>query len=966
MRRALAGFFAVTTILAVVHGEDAPSALHFSGEPIGSEYPLAHGIAADAADLLAADKSLSPPDAEASALQKGQLVRAYAEALRTEDSNDTDLAAQSQARRALILARLGAVNFAAELANEALTNNTVRGEVALARAWMLWHAGDLVGADREAARATGSPAWALAEWKAHRAKFAPALARFQAAQEPEDPYSTDFLAYTELAAAAHAYYLADGLYFRAVNNLQQQFNYEKNFPPANLQRARRGFRDLVHSILGAAAREPGAERLAALLLATAREVCATPATRADWEIYFALVEGIHTTQTKFDFAFYDLHGDLVRAEKEAGLDLTWREKLKPLLTNPRLRFASRVHQTLARLEAHEGAALLNEPLETEFSPAQLDTLQAYSDLVATEDAVLASLHQALPADRDAVPRDREYVVAVAKLRFRRALLARDFDAAREQLAKLEQFPNTDPAISLDTYRARITALEQGPFLTAYAQLLRYPPTDVPEKHLEAALAAARGIEAQLTERHGDGYLSKPDLPAADIVLIQQLHHVALIVTLSSSNNIFAAERALADLQRWCDPKKHPAFEPLAGLIATVANLPAQDESFQPEEKKMWDVLVTGRGDPTHPARFRQLMRDDPDRWTPHMLLPIAYWRLSRDDLALESIAETRKRVRVNKATLAVLDTLINNNDTVIYLRRIVSALQKAPAAERTAKAAEVIKSTNIVLQGLSHAYCADQPVEFSKLTAPAQRIYAFSIAALIHARLAQMQLREAALLFEVLETIHDSESIAFTQPAIERFAFTNDLPDEAARATWRRLLSNDTMSVEQIKAAFAQMKTISEKGCFSAELSAVLLPYRARDFKQARENLARLQRVFGRFRAIAAQLSEVDTLLTTTGEVFTIDFSESTESLASRRSNLHLQASNYRSSNYTALADAYQNNLYTPERRYLEDLCRDIDALSAQISAIEARNSAKQDADRRHDDTIRANIYARLRRLMAL
>lgn len=966
MRRALAVFLTATSLLAIAHGEDELRALHFSGEPIGSEYPLAQGIASDAVELLATDKSIRPPDAEASALRQGQLVRAYAEAVRTEDSTDADLAAQSQARRALILARFGAVNFAAELANDALPHAAVRGEVALARAWMLWHAGNLEAADQEAAHATGAPAWALAEWQSHRTKFAPALAKFLAAKEPEDPCSTDFLAYAELAATAHAYYRADGLYFRAVSNLQQQLAAEKDFPPAQLQRARRGFRDLVRAILGDAAREPGAGRLASMLLATAREVCATPAPRADWEIYLALVHEIRATQPSFDFAFHDLHGDLARAEKEAGLDLSWREKLKPLLTDPRLRLASRLHQTLARLEAHPGATLLAEPLETEFTAEQLATLRSYSALLDTEESVLEQLFKSLPTGAPAVPREAEFVAAAAKLRYRRALLDRDFDAAREQLAKLEQFADADPSLSLDAYRARITTLEQGPFLTAYAQLLRYPATDVPEKHLEAALATARDIEALLTARHGDGYLSKPDLPAADIALVQRLHHLHLIVALSTGSSIFAAERALADLRRWCDPQKHPAFEPLPRAIAAVADLPAQDESFKPEEKKMWDLLVTGKGDPAYPERLRQLMRDDPDRWTPHMLLPVAYWRIDRDDLALESIAETRQRVRVNKASLAVLDTLVNNNDTVLYLRRIVSELQKAPAADRAAKAAEVIKSANVVVTGLSHAYCADQPIAFAKLTAPAQRIYAFSLAAFVHARLAQQQLREAIGIFRVLELLHHAEALDFVRPSLAGYALTNDLPDEAARASFRALLGNTPMSVDQLKGTLAQMAKYADAGSLTAELSAVLVPYRARDFRRARENFAKLQRTYGVVQSFAAQLAVIDDLLVTTGEEFTIDFSESTTSLVSRRDQIQLQASNYSSSNYAALADAYQNNLYTPQRRHLEDLCRDIDALNAQISTIEARNRAKQDADRRHDDTIREKNYARLRRLMAL
>lgn len=973
MRQTLAAIFAATSLLAIVHGADAPDALHFSGEPIGSEYPLAHGLAADAADLLASDKSLRPPDAEASALQKGQLVHAYAEALRTADSADADLRAQSQARRALILARLGAVNFAAELANDALAHATVRGEVALARAWMLWHAGDLAAADRETARATGAPAWALSEWKAHRAKFAPALAKFHAAPEPDDPYSVAFLAHAELAAAARAYYLADGLYFRAVNNLQQQFSAEKNFPPANLQRARRGFRDLVRALLGDAAREPGAVRLSALLLATAREVCATPAPRADWETYLALADDIRATQPTFDFAAYDLHGDLARAEKEAGLDLAWREKLKPLLADPRLRFASRVQQALARLEAHDGAALLNEPLETDFSPAQLATLQAYVDLVAAEDAVLAQLHQALPAGRDAVPRDRDYVVAVAKLRFRRALLARDFAAAREQLAKLEQFPDTDPAVSLDAYRARLAALERGPFLTAYAQILRYPPTDVPEKHLEAALAASDDIDGQLTERHGEAYLFAGDLPADSVALVQRLCHLRVVVALSTGR-VFSAERALADLQLWCDPKKHPAFEPLPGLIAAVTAAPAQEEKLTADEQRIWTSLKAGRGDPSFPALLRAAIQTDDLRWTPHLLLPIAHWRLGQNDLALAAIAHTKELVRYNRATLSTLDTLVANNDPATMVRRSVTELKNSPAPERRAKAAAVRKDLEALLRNLAAYHCGGQRLELKKLPPDAVRAYAFIVAGYIHCRLAEVRLRDAVDLLGTLETLKVPEALALAQPAVENFAFTHDLPDEPTRAAWRRLLEPGSIATADLKTALQQFKPAFENGSVSAGMGAVLAPYRGRNYQQARSNLAMLQRLYGRVRAVSAQLSQLSRLLDVTDEPPAgLDFTDSIDSLLERRRNLHQLSVNYKDANFDALADAYNNGYSSPQLRHLEALCRDVDAVTAQIQAVEARNRAlreaareRQDAFLQQQDAIRQDVYATLRRLMAL
>jgi hypothetical protein len=956
---------ALVALPAFLRAAEPPAELHFSGEPIGSEYPLARGLEGDATDLAAADASIGAPDVGATTLQKGLLVRAYAETLRTAEAPDAVARARSAARRGLILARLGAVNFAAEATNAALAEPAVRDEVMLARAWMLWHAGALEAADRDAAQATGAPAWALAEWKAHRAKFAPALARFSAASEPDDVYSPAFLAHAELAAAARAFYLADGLYFRAVNNLQQQASAEPNFPPTNLQRARRGFRDLVRTILGDAAREPGAARLAALLVATAREVCATPATRADWETYFALLTEVRAHQPTFDPAHYDLHGDLARAEKEAGLDLAWRENLKPLLSDPRLRFASRVHQALARLEAHEGAALLNEPLETDFSPAQRATLQAYADLVAAEDAVLANLHQALPAGRASVPRDADYVVAVAKLRFRRALLAGDLAAAREQLAKLEQFPATDPALSLDAYRARLVALERGPFLTAYAQILRYPPTDVPEKHLEAALAAAEGIEEQLTERHGDAYLFADTLPADSVALVQRLCHLRVVVALSTGR-VFSAERSLADLQLWCDPKKHPAFEPLPGLIAAVTAAPAQDDKLTDDEKRIWTSLKSGRADPSFPVLLRAAIAADDLRWSPHLLLPIAHWRLGQNDLALAAVARAKELVRYNRATLETLDTLVANNDPATMIRRQLTELKNTPASERRTKAAAMRKDLDALLRNLATYHCGGQRIEVKKLPPDAVRAYAFIVAGYIQCRLVEVRLRDAVDLLGTLETLKVPEALALAQPAVENFAFTNDLPDEAARATWRLLLEPGTVGSDQLKAALVQLKPAFEAGSLSAGMGAVVAPYRGRNYQQARSNLAMLQRLYGRVRAVSAQLAQLSRLLNETDEPPPIDFDESIDSLLERRRNLHQLSVNYKDANFDALADAYNGGYSTPELRHLEALCRDVDAVTAQIQAVEARQRAQRNADRQRQDAVRQDAYATLRRLMAL
>ncbi|MDQ5977426.1 MAG: hypothetical protein QG602_398 [Verrucomicrobiota bacterium] len=862
MARHLAALCAASLLLVPVLAsqEEKPDALFFGGEPIGSEYPVARGLAADAADLLAADATIPSSDAGAAMLQQGRLVRAFAEALRAEEAADPVIAARSHARRALILARLGAVNFAAEHANAALPQPAVRGEVMLARAWMFWHTGELAAADRDAARATGAPAWALAEWQAHCAQHAATLTKFSATPEPGDPYSADFLAYAELAAAARAYTLADGLYFRAVNNLQQQFDAEQSFSPANLQRARRGFRDLIRTLLGESIREPGAVRLAAMAVAAAREVCITPAPLADWENLFSLLADVRATQPDFDFAHHDLHGDLARAESEAGLGLAWREKLKPLLADPRLRLASRVHQALARLEAHRAPALLNAPLDTRFTPDQLASLTAYRTLVETEDAVLARLYQELPADSPAVPRAADYVVAVAKLRYRLALLEQDPAEARLQLAKLEQFPNTDPAISLEAYRAQLTALERNPFHEAHAQLLRYPPTDVPEKHLAAALAAATDIAAQLSALHGDAYLSAGRLPADSVALVQRLCHLRIVNALSTGH-VFSAERALTDLQRWCVPGKHPAFAPLPDLLAAVADLPAQDEKFTAAEQQIWNLLNGGKADPAFPAQIRAIIGTQPDRFAPRILLPLAHWRLCEDNLAAAAIEDTKKIVRRNKATRAALDSLAANNDPVRVVRGLCAALQAAPAAERSAKIAATTQALDGLLRHLAQVFSGGQTLNPTKLPADARRAYTFCLAGLVHVRAAEQRLPDACGLLASLRQLSASDALALAQPAVADLAFTHDLPDANAVRLWHDLLQATPLSDEEHRAFVARMDPFLKKS-LSVQIAALASGLRRSRWADTRTFIASLHQNFGSNRALARQLDVLNACIT--------------------------------------------------------------------------------------------------------
>lgn len=949
-------------------------ALHFSGEPVGAEPLLAAQLEADARALLANEPLLAAAttlDETAASLQRGERIRAFAEALACDTSADADLRARSHVRRAWILADLGAVNFGAEHVNQGPQGQSLAGELYLARAWLLWRAGNFEDADREAAIATrpasAAPDWALAAWKQHRATRTAAVNVFVKLSQPDDSTSPEFLAYAEAALAAGAYSVADECYFRATTMLQQALDAVPGTSPQNLFRATAAQRDFLLALLGAPSPATVGPGLWSVAVSAARSTALILPDTAAWERYFSL---LYVTQKKvpaFDFADFDIASDLATGEQTAKLAPIWRERFAALLARPDLRYAWQELQAAQRLENHPSTQFRFRELDATYTAEEIAQLEDFAKLHAGELASLQTLRAQLPANTPTGPRQLFITRIGLTQGIRLAAAKRDPATARQLLSSLQALRTHDNRPLPEIYEFTL-ALDRGDmeaFEKLHAGLLGYSPATIPEEQLNTAIAAASEIEARLRSTHGENYLSHNDLPAEFAAQIQKLCHLRVVSALRTRNMI-SAERALSDLQRWCDPKQHPAFQPLPDLVRAIADAPMQEDKLTPKEQEILTAIKSGRCDPSFPASLNAEIAENELRWPPYLLLPLAHWRLGQDDLALASITRAKALIRHNRATLTTLDVMVANNDPAAIVRRLVAGLQSAPAQEKAAKAAAAQKDLDALVQNLAAFFCEGKRIELSKLPPNATRVYAFCLAGYIHCRLNEGRLGDATQLLTALESFKLPEPLDLAKPAVENFAFSNDLPDEPARVIWRRLLDPLTLSAEELASSLQKLKPASDAGSISASMAAVVAPYRGRNYQQARSNLATLQRLYGRVRAVSAQLAELGRLLNETDEPPPLNFEESIDSLLERRRNLQITATNYKDANFDALAETYNSGGSSPQLRHLEALCRDIDSVTAQIQAIEARRKAQRDANRQRQNAAREEAYATLRRLMAL
>jgi hypothetical protein len=839
------------------------AALHFDGEPVGFESALAGGLESDARHLLARVKSpaVGPLDPAAAAFQRGARVRAFAEALHDEATTDPDALARSHARRAWILAELGAVNFAAEHANLALPRAAARGETLLARAWMFWCAGNFAHAARDAQLAAAAtpppPAWALAAWQQHRTRHTAAAAQFTAAKEPDDSSTAAFLDYADLARAAGAFQRANDLVFRALNALHQQREAEPATPPDRLTRARLASRDLVHALFTSADPERAGPELWRIMVASARDVCEWSHDRAAWERYLGHLVAVQSAVSDFDYADFDLHGDLARGERDAALPPTWRERLAPSLANPRIRFSSRLIQTHGRIDQHPAAALWRVNLEAQLTPAQLTELADFAALYAKEAAVLAQLRAALPADVPRTYREVEIRRLGTDLAFRRALAQGDLPAARRELASLTALrtPRGDPVIRDKSHALALARVERAGFATLVEKLLRYPHAELPAGLLAEALALAQSTETELRRRHGDTYATRPDLPADVVADLQRCAHVRLLGA-TATRAILPAAAALDILERLCARKNAPAYPDLADARELVRTLPADPMPGTPAEKTYLAAIKEDRVTPDLVKTLVAHRAAHPDELLPHLLLALAHWRVSQEAEAEAVIAALRSRVRAHPPSARAADQVEANNAPVVIVKKALDEFARAAPADRARVRAHVRSTASQCIDRIARNH-GGAKVNPAALPPRTRVSFAYATTALAVATLDDGQFIFAFAAIERLRELRLDEPRALLEAALRTAPFTHDLRDEASRQLWRDLTRAGPIPAAEFAALPARVNPLAKES-LSLVIAASALALREGRWADVRSHLRTVRTHYGLNAALLRQVELIE------------------------------------------------------------------------------------------------------------
>jgi hypothetical protein len=162
-----------------------------------------------------------------------------------------------------------------------------------------------------------------------------------------------------------------------------------------------------------------------------------------------------------------------------------------------------------------------------------------------------------------------------------------------------------------------------------------------------------------------------------------------------------------------------------------------------------------------------------------------------------------------------------------------------------------------MFRNLTRNYSPGQHLDPQQLPSDARRAYAYCVAGLVHARLAEDRLVRAVDLLIALDALREPAALALAQPAVESFPFQHDLPDPAAVTLWRDLLQAAPLSGDAGDALSARAKLV-EKNSISIVLGTVAIGLRQSRWPACREFVASLRRTIGRNRAVARQLDALD------------------------------------------------------------------------------------------------------------
>jgi hypothetical protein len=934
--------FTLLLVPSVQAADESEPGLLFDGDPAGFEYPLIRALGEDT-EVYERARGLPALDPTAAALQRGDLMHAYAEITATINAPEEAAAAPARARAAWFLARLGAVHYAADHANLAWPFPAVRGEARLARAWMLWQTGNFAEASREASLAAEgahpAPAWALADWQRSTAALAKAAAAFAAAKEPDNLMEAAFLDHTDLARRAGALYAALSLYERAESMLQQEQSAAPGTPRDRYERALAGQRDTMLALWGGRLPGPAYAQVRTLILRLARVAAVDSRSPAAWESYFKLVAEVQAAPGAFDFAALDLPADVSAAEKLAGLGPDWRERFRPLLADPRLRYASRLNQALARCAeapGFSGTVAVEDPA----------ALAALLDLVAREERVLASLRAQVPAEAAEVPGGERFTQLAALTRLRQALAQGNLEEARAQFARVDA---SDAFYDFDRaeFIAAIDGLEQSAFHTAVAALQK---GELAELAPEVLAAARRQADALMQRLSGNEAGETPD-PAGLPAELRQDYARALyvrVIEAAKSGRVIAAERALQRLEQWCKRAGLDDAEELVDAQFTVLELPPDPEDFTAEERPIAAALAAGESRPEFIAVLEASIARDPDRLQPRLLLMRAWWLQCEDLRARHQVELIRPLVPTNLAVPSLLDDLFARNDVNTACDRWRAAIRAAAPDRQAAVARSAEPELGALLERYHRLLNGGRPISPEQDIGDHKYRYRYILGTVACTQAVQGGLRGALELLPHLP-FHAEKA---TREFLAEVPFRHDLPGDAHQRAWRELLQDKPLSVP-VRIALHQAFTPYYGRSLTADLALVVQRYRNQEFDQAKELLAGLRARYGANAAFAAQLGQLEQLINVHTRV-TLLFSNN-RAVDRELEQARAELSRYVDQHRETLQEVYSREEHSAETRT-------VDALEARISEIKARGRANEgDDQRRLDEAAQERAQAQTR-----
>ena len=955
----------------------AINALHFSGEPVGDESALSYDLDADARLLLKREPALAAAttlDDTAATLERGDRIRAFAEALAVEESTDPDLRARSHVRRAWILGEIGAVNYGAGHANEGTIVGAVPGELYLARAWLRWRAGDFEGADREAAFAAkakpAAPTWALAAWEKHRAAHTAADLAFGKLSEPDDSTSPEFIAYANAARAAGAFNVADEAYFSALNLLHQQRSAEPTTPPDGLFRASIARRDFLLGLLGAPSPATVGPRLWSTAVFAARSAATLTPDRAAWEKYFSLLYVAQTAVPGFDFTDFDLPGDLTLAEQAVKLAPVWRQRLAPLLARPDLRYASRELQALAKFEAHPAFEYQAKPLNATLDAQEIEHLDAFIRLMSAENQALAELRADLPANTPPPTRELMFRRLFATQSFRLAVARERFDVAHEHVEALRKLRTADgePVVEAEQYAAALPELERKSFYTFVAELAATPPDLFDPFDLEDLAASVDEFVGWFVTEVGPDYATRKVLPPDQVTLAQHLAHARLILALAEGKTLVIGDR-FNELSAWCERDGAPRYPHLDAARKVVAALPADPMNATKPQRELLNFIIADQGIDLATLKQAQDFRaGSPDMLLPSLLVAFAHWRLGHEDEAAAVIAQLRQRARAHPPTLGQLAQIERNNSTTLIMQGHLAKLANATPATHPEEFKRASADANLMARRIRTGH-GDKAFDPAKAPPVAREAYAHAATVIALTRLPEGRLTYPAFALQLVRDQNRRELLARLEPAFATASFTHDLPDTDAIAVWRDLLQAAPLD-NATSTALAKRATVFEANSISIRIASTAIGLRRSVWLQSRDFVADLRAEFGPNRAVARQLDALDTAIK---DCLALDRTPATPEL-DRRRQAHLNDKNRADAERRRMALAWDQAPegfkerwdLTNDRRIFQQLGEEMTFHQQQIDAIDGEKAAKAGAPAQAIQTRLAQLFRELNALAGL